>query len=272
VPFGRNKDLIVHPAPKRYHYRNRVQLHYDANKKVLGYHSRDKKTIIDAPGCLLPHPEIKKAIAQLYQNHRWPQNTNIKKRPIGHVEFYLKDDQVHENWNQGYAHQGFSQVNPDMNEQLIQLVKEMTLQMTPPPQKALDLFGGQGNLSAGLPLQKATVIDSEKPQAPLGKAHQHFVPINLYQKKSLKRLADLASHDNYELLIVDPPRSGWKELKEACELFCPDSIFYVSCNPSTLFRDLKPLANSYQLIECHLFDFFPSTYHWETCVKLHKIR
>ena len=60
-------------------------------------------------------------------------------------------------------------------------------------------------------------------------------------------------------------------------------IVYLSCDPSTLARDLAVLTNSarkpkeidapgnrYEIKEMHLFDLFPQTFHIETLVRLRK--
>ncbi|KXS41053.1 23S rRNA (uracil(1939)-C(5))-methyltransferase RlmD [Candidatus Frackibacter sp. WG13] len=75
-----------------------------------------------------------------------------------------------------------------------------------------------------------------------------------------------------EVIVVDPPRKGCHEevLKTFLDLK-PDKIIYVSCNPSSLARDLKILtAADYEVAEVQPVDMFPQTYHIETVVKLIK--
>jgi 23S rRNA (uracil1939-C5)-methyltransferase len=46
-------------------------------------------------------------------------------------------------------------------------------------------------------------------------------------------------------------------------------VRYVSCDPSTLARDLAPLlAAGYRIEEAHLFDMFPQTFHIESVMLL----
>ena len=45
-------------------------------------------------------------------------------------------------------------------------------------------------------------------------------------------------------------------------------IVYVSCDPSTLARDIKMLADGYDLISAQMVDMFPQTYHLETIALL----
>jgi len=67
------------------------------------------------------------------------------------------------------------------------------------------------------------------------------------------------------LIILDPPRAGAGV--EACEILtrlAPREIAYVSCDPTTLARDLQVLQPFYKIVELHLVDLFPQTFHIET--------
>ncbi|MFA5667696.1 MAG: 23S rRNA (uracil(1939)-C(5))-methyltransferase RlmD [Balneolaceae bacterium] len=72
-----------------------------------------------------------------------------------------------------------------------------------------------------------------------------------------------------DVLITDPPRVGMHPdvVKRLCELKVP-RIVYVSCNTSTMARDLKELAEVYDVIEVQPVDMFPQTYHVEAVAKL----
>ncbi|MDD5085697.1 MAG: 23S rRNA (uracil(1939)-C(5))-methyltransferase RlmD [Candidatus Omnitrophica bacterium] len=72
-----------------------------------------------------------------------------------------------------------------------------------------------------------------------------------------------------DALIVDPPRKGIGEAMSAkiVEAAVP-LIVYISCNPSTLVRDLKILLGKYSLKRLQAYDFFPQTPHIETCAIL----
>jgi 23S rRNA (uracil1939-C5)-methyltransferase len=72
-----------------------------------------------------------------------------------------------------------------------------------------------------------------------------------------------------EIIILDPPRKGVDPAALTCAVqLAPEQIIYVSCNPSTLARDLKILtASGYRLKSARPLDLFPQTFHVETvCV------
>lgn len=73
-----------------------------------------------------------------------------------------------------------------------------------------------------------------------------------------------------EFIVADPPRAGLGEriAQKIASLNAP-RLSYVSCDPSTLARDLRILYESgYAAEEIHLVDLFPQTFHLETVVQL----
>ena len=82
-------------------------------------------------------------------------------------------------------------------------------------------------------------------------------------------LKSKASLDRLDVAVVDPPRTGLskKTIAEIKEL-SPERIVYVSCNPSTLARDLKSLSEDYSIKEIVGVDMFPRTKHCESVVQL----
>jgi 23S rRNA (uracil1939-C5)-methyltransferase len=88
-----------------------------------------------------------------------------------------------------------------------------------------------------------------------------------------------------DLVVLDPPRAGLgaEASGRLANLGAPE-IAYLSCDPSTLARDLAVLTASarkaesavalehrYEISEVHLFDLFPQTYHIETLVRLRRV-
>jgi 23S rRNA (uracil1939-C5)-methyltransferase len=74
-----------------------------------------------------------------------------------------------------------------------------------------------------------------------------------------------------EIIIADPPRKGLAaELINKILEIKPQKIIYLSCNPTSLARDLKMLTASYKVKEIIPYDFFPQTTHVETLALLEK--
>jgi len=75
-----------------------------------------------------------------------------------------------------------------------------------------------------------------------------------------------------DLVVLDPPRAGLNTwARQALIDLNPQQIIYISCDPSTLARDLKHLAESgYKMQNLHAFDMFPQTAHVETIVVIHR--
>ncbi|WP_338028534.1 23S rRNA (uracil(1939)-C(5))-methyltransferase RlmD [Brevibacillus fulvus] len=72
-----------------------------------------------------------------------------------------------------------------------------------------------------------------------------------------------------DVIVVDPPRKGCDEaLLTTILQMKPDRVVYVSCNPSTLARDLKVLADLYEVKEVQPVDMFPHTDHVESAALL----
>lgn len=69
----------------------------------------------------------------------------------------------------------------------------------------------------------------------------------------------------FDVTVLDPPRKGCtKESLDYALKLTKDKIIYVSCNPSTLARDLKYLTeNGCKIKSVQPFDMFPHTYHIE---------
>lgn len=77
---------------------------------------------------------------------------------------------------------------------------------------------------------------------------------------------------NPDVIVVDPPRKGCEvDFLEAMIAMEPKRIVYVSCNPSTLARDLRILEDGgYETKEVQPVDMFPQTNHIECVTRLEK--
>ncbi len=167
---------------------------------------------------------------------------------------------------------GFFQVNRWLVDELVGLVTEGRRGMV-----AWDLFAGIGLFSRVLAGEFAAVTaveaspvaatDLRRAMARLGSQHRTVAGTAV---EFLRRAA--VERERPELVVLDPPRAGAGA--EVCSILGrigASEITYVSCDPTTLSRDLKVLLDSgYDLAEMHLVDLFPQTFHLETVAVLRR--
>lgn len=255
-------DLKVIGAPRRTGYRNRIQLHYDTKTRRLGMLDAKTSEIIAVPSCLIGEQKILEGLRELYRNDNWLRSA--PKQPLrGHVELYLKNDVVHMNWNDTYASGGFTQVYQEMNNRL---QDELKIWFGSEKKPVLDLFAGNGNLTAKLPYSERLCVDvySEAKGS-------DFVSQSLYEAGALSKIRSELGRRKLspETIILDPPRSGLSDLSDWLAELQPLRVAYVSCDPHTLVRDLLKVQG-YQITGAVLLDFFPSTFHFESLIFLER--
>jgi len=180
------------------------------------------------------------------------------------------------------GHLSFFQVNRLLTEDLLK-----TILNGAKGELALDLYAGVGLFT--IPLAKtfgkvygvdANLAAIRDLRANAESAGVSVISENEHAEKFLKRFAEKP-----ELVVLDPPRAGLGSAAAiALAALGAPEIAYLSCDPSTLARDLavltgsKPPAGSpaggppYEIAEMHLFDLFPQTYHIETFVRLRLLR
>lgn len=249
--------LEVIGAPKRTHYRNRIQLHYDLSAKKLGMLDARKSTIVEVPLCIIANDAVTQQLKLFYQNENWLTEAPAKVGQ-GHVEIYDSPEGLKISWNKPYSEGGFTQVFEEMNRKLKAHMQDLLLNES--DFHLLDLFAGNGNLSEKLNYSKRLCVDiyNQTVQSP-------FVSQDLYAESALKKIQDILKKQNLsvDILLLDPPRSGLKNLAEWVEVISPRKVVYISCDPHTFVRDIATLKN-YQVASLTLVDFFPSTFHFES--------
>lgn len=257
-------NINIHSAKKRYGYRNRIQLHYDKKKRALGLLNA-KQEIISVSDCIIIEPKVSYEIKKLYLDKSWLKL--VAKEPItGHIEIYAhpKEGYSQITVNKPYAFGGFTQVNQHMNNEMLEWINQKAKELIDPNAMVYDLFGGNGNISAGLS-NKTLVVDAYK-ATPTNTKRQFFYSQNLYNPDALKNLIHLKSNEirRPEWIIFDPPRSGLKNIKEYLNEFKPKGFIFIACDPSSFARDLKDVFDQYEIHSLELFDLFPGTQHFET--------
>ena len=138
---------------------------------------------------------------------------------------------------------------------------------------ALDLYSGVGLFTLPLARRFERVIAVESSQVSVEDLRAS-APANakVSAQSTEKYLTRAAAKLRPDLVIADPPRSGLGSVvcREIVRLAAKE-VVYVSCDPATLARDLKQLISSgYAVVQMHLIDLFPQTFHIETCSVLRR--
>jgi 23S rRNA (uracil1939-C5)-methyltransferase len=137
-------------------------------------------------------------------------------------------------------------------------------------QLALDLYAGVGLFSVPLKQSFAQVIAVEASQTSFADLRQNAGQEVKAARATTAQYLDQASGIHPDLVVADPPRGGLGEdvVRSLGKLGAP-RMTYVSCDPSTLARDLRTLLSlGYRIDGAHLIDLFPQTYHIESVFHL----
>ena len=197
-----------------------------------------------------------------------PQNTNVimgKKTECIFGENYIEEEILGKKFIIGA--ETFFQVNPHSAENIFRYVKEYINNNFNSP-LILDAYAGISAFGICMSdiAEKVVTIEENSQSVELAK-----------ESIKLNKIRNLEIHSGdagkffalekrkFDVIILDPPRKGCTEqsLNYAFKL-CENTIIYVSCNPSTLARDLKYLKQKGCIIESiQPFDMFCHTYHIE---------
>ena len=169
-----------------------------------------------------------------------------------------------------FAPTDFVQVNAALNRLMVERAIEL---LDPKPaDRALDLFCGLGNFSLPLAMRVAAVDGVEVDPALVARARANALRNGM--PNAAFHAADLASQSQagdwararYDLVLLDPPRAGAREILPVAASARPRHIVYVSCDPGSFARDAGILVQQlgYRLAAVGVMDMFPQTAHVES--------
>ncbi len=202
------------------------------------------------------------------------RDTNVilgEKERILYGKGYIEDS-LCDVWFQISA-KSFYQINPIQTEVLYSTaIKLANLNGT---ETVLDCYCGIGTIGLiaskhakkviGIEIVKEAVSDAIKNAKRNNITNETFVneDASEYMIKYAK------SKGNVDVVFMDPPRKGsdQKFLNSILTLL-PKKIIYISCDPTTLARDIKILSSKYKIEKIQPVDMFPMTYHVETVCAL----
>jgi len=250
--LGRLAEVPMRPAiasPREYGYRNRIRVHAEGD--TVGFYRLDRHELIDIAECPIAAPAVNEQLRGLRRNL------------AGDGDYVLS--------GQGKG-EYFVQTNDAVAAALLDHVRGL---VSPASKTLVDAYSGAGFFARGLASHFSQVIGIEENERAVEYARRIAGPNESYVAGDVAiRLGDvLASVPARETcLILDPPAIGAAyrviELTLGAQ---PSEIIYVSCNPSTLARDLEILCRTYKLLGVTPLDMFPQTAEIEVVAHLARI-
>lgn len=289
------------PSPNELYYRNNIQFSVNESGK-LGFQAFGSNRIIPIDECLLPDekiiqtwkmldleqfPGLKKVhiragledeIMVLLESDEFQDLPSLELDvPVSvvhlsdvgkivmagddHLIYQVKDQFFH------VSAESFFQVNTSVAEKMIDLVCNY---LQNAGKTLLELYCGVGLFTRFLSEYFETIHAVEESSSACDDFAINldaFDHINLYVGSVKEIVPQLEIQP--DAILLDPPRAGVDPITlEAILDLQPERIVYVSCDVSTLARDLKKLtAGGYELVEITPFEMFPQTFHVE-CIAL----
>lgn len=171
--------------------------------------------------------------------------------------------------------QAFFQVNNIQNEKMLAIIKDYAQLRR--SDTVLDAYCGTGSIALSIARSVNKVVGVESFKASVKDAKRNAYTNQITNCRFIKgNCEDIIPklEEDFDVVILDPPRSGCKkELLRAVINKSPRTIIYVSCDPSTLARDLALFKNTtYVAKQVQPIDMFPWTHHVEVVTLLVKER
>lgn len=290
---------------KEYGYRSKVKFEIDEDGKICFY-KRNSNKLLEITSCPILSKTLEvflKKISKSNEKLTGLQSLTLyfSKSIVGRAEFFEKEN-LEKFWNElkkfslkgfwispkngfgkyfikrnfdGYFlfHSPFSfmQINEEVNKLIVEDIMKILIDFS--DLKILDCYAGVGNFSIPLNLKFKDVTSLEP-----SSSNFYLLRRNVEDNKNEKLLIfkekfeDFESNKKFDLILLDPPREGLsKKAIEKIFNFMPHFLIYISCEPSTLARDLNFLIEKYKIKFVKLIDMFPQTYHIETMAFLERI-
>lgn len=294
--FKRYSNKYINPiiinSPKENNYRNKIEL--KINNYNWGYYNEKTHNFINIDNCLLAKNSINKIIEskdslkikngeiiirsnyndeiiiKITTQNKYQIDTETLTKNNKIVGIIVNDKLIYGEDNyielvNKYLFKvninSFFQINIDILKEVFNILEKERYQ------NVVDLYCGVGTLGIATNKEKLygieivpEAIKDAITNSKMNKQNNHYL---LGDSTNITKIKD-----NIDCIIVDPPRSGLntKTLNSLLD-YQPQNIFYMSCNPLTLARDINLLKNDYHLKQIYLLDMFPRTKHVE-CVSV----
>jgi 23S rRNA (uracil1939-C5)-methyltransferase len=270
----------VENAELRHGWRTRAEFHGSEGR--LGFHRLGSHEVVDIERCPLCHDNLNRVLGQLRAlpirgtvevvvNPEGSEVMIAAKRPHRSLRKAFKlvnaldDERPHQFLFDGVpiVNGAFSQSSLLLNRMLVGIVSRMIGDA----ESVLDLYCGNGNFSLQIS-GKARVLGLDHNRRAVIAANE--IVRGTYRPGDESDFCR-ALKDAWDVVILDPPRTGARSIVDALAESPCKRIVYVSCDPATLARDLRRLVDrGWRLAECVAVDLFPNTAHVETICQLER--
>ena len=279
-----------------YNYRNKATFHVKDGK--VGYYSESTNDLVEFDNCLLLDGRInevysilkninlsgisevvvrtsKNSVMVIFKGEKEDFNYDELINNIKIDSIYLNNKLLYgsayiieelDNIKYSIYPNAFFQVNIENMKIMYDKVKEYAGS----GDKLLDLYCGTGTIGIYLKdnFREVTGIEVNKEailNANINRGLNNLTGINFICGD-----ASIAKNNNYDVMVVDPPRSGLsKKVIDFLNKSNAKTIVYVSCNPKTLKRDLD-LLDKYNMTKLECINMFNKTKHCEVITALER--
>ena len=297
-------DVVDISYDNQFNYRNKATFHV---KEGIGYFKEKTYDLIEIDKCMISSLEINnvlnilkkmdlsgieqvvvrssyfdKSVMVIFHGDRFNEKYLVDSLKDFVSSIYVKSDKYKLIYGEEYiidkigdlkfviSPDSFFQVNTPMAYKLYSKVKEYAGNLS--DSNVLDLYCGTGTIGlfvGGKSLVGVEINESAIHDANINKDLNGINNCRFICGDSGKVLKGL--NKNFDVVIVDPPRSGLSELSinEVISVGAKRCV-YVSCDPVTLARDLNIFKEHYNIKEISLFDLFKNTHHVESVCLLER--
>jgi len=266
------------PSAQPFHYRNRVQL--KAHHKSVGFFGRHSHDIVSIESCPLMEAPLNQVLQMTHAKLQVEPQPELTRFQLQLLRNGKVANSVDPHSPEG---PGFSQIHREQNTQLIETALRWLTESSAQAAwtQGYDLYAGAGNFTFPFvqAFPKASFLAIESHPRSVAEAQAQLRSLALGPRRleficspvevALRRLAFVPKG----VAFVDPPRVGCEaSVIEALAHSDLSRIFYLSCDPPSLVRDLQRLQDAqpgkWQILRAQCFDLFPQTHHVETLVEI----
>ena len=229
------KEIV--PSPNQYGYRNRIRVHVKNGR--VGFYAHRSHDLVEIESCAIAADAVNARLSK------------FRSKSLADGDYALAIEK---------EVRYFAQINDSVAQATVGIVKS---HIRSPSCVLVDAYCGAGYFSRGLLDGVERVIGIERNEAAVDFARQSATKKETYVSARVEEaLENILAKENPRrlVLLLDPPATGVPpSVCEAILSSLPATIIYVSCNPSTLARDLRLLLGDYAVESVTPVDMFPQT-------------